>query len=310
MASRLQRSGVSKPRTDDLTSTAPLNDETNDSAPGKPLREEGQAAPSVGTSWPLQLLELAQSAKTWYLDNRPRIEAGVSAFVGMAIELANATHKAFTQRLQVYPQLFAAITPLAKRGWFISLHFGLSELDELAVISATKPEADLDKRLGELYAEDLSLHASEIAKKFPDRAFAINAAAAAHARGEFALSVPVFFIQADGICFVGAGKHLFQGQQSENFISHAQNELLSDKYPNSDSTMLSFYNLLWKILLTSMSDRLPLQYSPKERGHHQYAGLNRHTILHGIAGSEYATEENSLKAFSLLSCVASLLATD
>lgn len=56
--------------------------------------------------------------------------------------------------------------------------------------------------------------------------------------------------------------------------------------------------------------KLPLGYSKKERESLNYVGINRHTVLHGDATKDDATKENSLKAFSFLSYIASLAKVD
>lgn len=50
-------------------------------------------------------------------------------------------------------------------------------------------------------------------------------------------------------------------------------------------------------------------YNNKDRERFDYNGLDRYTVLHGFAIEEYATEENSLKAFSLLSSMTALMST-
>ena len=56
-----------------------------------------------------------------------------------------------------------------------------------------------------------------------------------------------------------------------------------------------------------MAEQLPVAYNKAKRDEHGYQGLSRAAVLHGES-LNYATETNSLKAFSLLSYVASLLA--
>ena len=41
---------------------------------------------------------------------------------------------------------------------------------------------------------------AKLSEQLPERAEVLNAAIAAHSRGEYALSTPVFLAQADGIC--------------------------------------------------------------------------------------------------------------
>src|ERR1700687_4183931 len=73
--------------------------------------------------------EVARTVTTY----RPQIEAFRTS-LGEAIRSFEAGHQ---QRLTLYPQLFAQVTPLAQRGWFISGYFGLSEIMELANICGT-----------------------------------------------------------------------------------------------------------------------------------------------------------------------------
>jgi len=70
------------------------------------------------------------------------------------------------------------------------------------------------------------------------------------------------------------------------------------------------FGLLHEIMWLSVSEKLPIGYSKKERRNFNYDGINRHTVLHGIAMEDYATRENSLKAFSFLSYMSSLAKLD
>jgi len=70
--------------------------------------------------------------------------------------------------------------------------------------------------------------------------------------------------------------------------------------------MESALDLLEIEMLNPVSDRQPIGYDPKQRKANSYTGLNRNTVIHGEALEEYATEINSLKAFSLMCCIAAL----
>lgn len=61
------------------------------------------------------------------------------------------------------------------------------------------------------------------------------------------------------------------------------------------------------IIWTSFAEVLPIAYNKSDREKFDYEGLNRNLVMHGLALEEYATEENSLRAFSLLSAVGSLM---
>ncbi len=168
---------------------------------------------------------------------------------------------------------------------------------------------ELETLLEKLYTEDLISHLDSIIAEHPARAFAIRPAVDAHLRGEYALSVPLFFAQAEGICFDNARKYLFQGQSEERVAHVAQLELEALSATPSGNPVIGFYSLLYEIMWTSVSERLPIAYNNRDRERCDYNGLNRNTVLHGLAMEEYATKENSLKAFSLLSCMTALMST-
>ena len=59
-----------------------------------------------------------------------------------------------------------------------------------------------------MYASSIFEHAEDIIKDNMDREFAIRPAVNAHKRGEYALSVPIFFAQAEGILSKKREKYL------------------------------------------------------------------------------------------------------
>jgi hypothetical protein len=257
------------------------------------------------------LIQLGRAFAGWIEKNQPLLASIANGVQGLATEFvgfANRLQTNFDARMEVYPELANCALSLAKRGWFMSGYFGLSELDQLARQAASGGSLDeLETVLAKLYAEDLTDHLNSIVDEHPSRAFAIRPAVDAHSRGEYALSVPLFFAQAEGICFENAKKYLFQGVSEERVAHIAQLELAALAAAPSNNPVMGFYALLYEIMWTSVSERLPIAYNHKDRERFDYNGLNRNTVLHGIAMEEYATEENSLKAFSLLSCMAALM---
>lgn len=92
--------------------------------------------------------------------------------------------------------------------------------------------------------------------------------------------------------------------------SRARAELEAANERTAENPISDFFSLLSSAMWASISEKLPLAYNSVTRDRCGYDGLNRNTVLHGIADEGYATEENSLKAFSLLSFLASLLASE
>lgn len=258
-------------------------------------------------------IELGRAFTGWIERNHPLLKSiatGVQGLTNEIIGIANRMQTHFDARMEVYPELANCALSLARRGWFMSGYFALSELDQLAHQAASgETLEELEALLERLYTEDLTHHLDSIIAEHPARAFAIRPAVDAHLRGEYALSVPLFFAQAEGVCFENARKYLFQGQSDERVSHVAQLELEALSAAPSDNPVMGFYSLLYEIMWTSVSERLPIAYNNKDRQQFDYNGLNRNTVLHGLAMEEYATEENSLKAFSLLSCMTALMST-
>lgn len=253
---------------------------------------------------------IAGVARTFQID-RDAIEAGLRRFSEFMERAEISFQEAQKERAELYPKLRVVMGPLAKRGWFISGNFGVSELMELARRCDSMSDRELDDWMASQYRSSLDEHGESLVKDYPHRAFAIKPALDAHTRGEFALSIPVFFAQAEGICFETLNKYIFTkgkgpGGADENIKAAALERLHRSKANQNKSdpfdTMYFFMEMMW----LPFAEQLPVGYGPKERRLHNYEGLNRNTVMHGL-DLEYATEENSLKAFSMLSHIGTLL---
>ena len=144
------------------------------------------------------------------------------------------------------------------------------------------------------FQENLSTIERRIIHKFPHRENIISTSFAAHNRGEYVLSIPIFLTQADGICHEVVNQYLF---------------IRNNKKPSTAvyvETITS--NSIQHALLSPLSQTLPISASQKERGE-QFNELNRHQVLHGET-LDYGTEVNSLKAISLLNYVSLVLRLD
>ena len=250
--------------------------------------------------------EIAKLDK-WTEHHRVEIQSVLTGVATEFAKLAKSVQESFDARLKVYPNLAQEILPLARRGWFVSQFFGLGDIDELAQCAGTVSADVLDGRIAELYRADLSNQVESILSEFPERAFIFRPAIAAHLRQEYAISIPIFFILTDGICFERRKKYLFVGKEDEHVSTLAKDELEALKRADDENLIMEFFTLTSTIMWSAISERLPIAYNEKNREKYKYFGLNRPMILHGIADESYATEENSLKAFSLLSFMASLM---
>jgi hypothetical protein len=207
------------------------------------------------------------------------------------------------KRAEKYPQFSRNLEEIANQGWFLSLHMGFSSYEELAFSLDYLPESEgrweaLDKAFSSHYSESIDYYLERITGKYPARAFAVRPAVAAHLRGEYALSVPVFFSQAEGILRDETARELFTKQGG-----HISSYALAQRgdAPDGADWFGYFDDAIWAPLCGD----LPIAWGPRQREQAGYSGLNRNTTLHGI-DLGYATEVNSLKAFSLLCYVAGL----
>jgi len=256
-----------------------------------------------------QLAILTQKINTW-VPNQRFIESLASGAQKFA-ELGIALRRAYEKRFEHYPRLAENLDNLANQGWFVSVDLPLSVYEELA-FSLERLATDPDKAalVDALFVECFQPEIEELCKNLvednPHRAFAIQPAVAAHLRGEYALSVPVFFSQAEGIVRDRTERELFtrpKGKPWEHVNDWAKKKRVS--VLQTEDPFEHFEDALWSPLALD----LPITWSPQKRREHEYTGLNRNTTLHGI-DLGYASEVNSLKAFSLLCYVSSVFSSD
>lgn len=217
-------------------------------------------------------------------------------------ETFDRLNEANKERAKAYPQLAKNIQEIAKQGWFLSLHMDFSSYEKLAFSLNSIPEGEkrreaLDRAFSKCYSEQIGYFLDEILKRYPAREFAVRPAVNAHSRGEYALSIPVFFSQAEGILRDETEKELFTKRGHISDYAEEQRK----EIPDPADFFLHFDDAIWAPLCGD----LPIAWGPQERKENKYDGLNRNTTLHGI-DLNYASEVNSLKAFSLLSYVAGL----
>lgn len=275
------------------------------------------------------LAALQQTAKRfsdgiqqWSIENRDRIDAAIQAFnqgmagLGAIIVAANekwakhiapiikAAVETYQARLAAYPKLSLKIDVLAKNGWFVCLPMlDFHELDRLA--AAELDDEALCSYVEDLYERHFDEFVENICNEFPERAAIVRQAAQAHIAGNYALTVPVFFAQADGVCSQRLQKYIFMSGRDnrENIMPVAEAKVaeLLDKE--------GLFEVLDLVMWLPFKDKPPVALTKGKRETIGYTGLNRNDVLHGDS-LDYGTKTNSLKAFSMLSHVAALLAAD
>lgn len=206
-------------------------------------------------------------------------------------------------RSEKYPNLSSNLKEFAAQSWFLSLVMDVRSYEELGFIvdgvdDPVQRITVIETSFSDYYRENIDWLGEVVIEKVPEREFAIAPALAAHARGEYVLSIPVFLSQAEGVLRDITSAELFTKFQSiSSYASAKRSEI------NFDESWIGFSDdAYW----AQLSDDLPIAWGPKQRERNNYTGLNRNTTLHGI-DKGYATEINSLKVFSLLCHVIGLI---
>lgn len=206
-------------------------------------------------------------------------------------------------RMEKYPNLAGNLKEIATHSWFTSLIMDFRSYEELGFVidglkGGEQKSALIETTFFSYFQENIGWLGKVVIEKSPQRAFAIAPALLAHARGEYALSVPVFLSQAEGVLRDVTSTELFTKLQNISVYASAKRSEV-----NFDESWLGFSDdAYW----AQLSDDLPIGWNKKQRDKNNYNGFNRNTTLHGI-DMHYDTEVNSLKAFSLLCHVVGLI---
>lgn len=201
----------------------------------------------------------------------------------------------FTKNLATLPERTRkSLMVLAKHGWYFDPEMPFAGIRELEN-ALEKGDIDaVNQELIEYFSERLSEIEENIKKKFPARASILESTFNAHRRKEYALSIPVFLIQADGICFDLINKQLYSKRKNTPVVAEYAETITTDVFRSA--------------LLYPLTQPLPVSASANERPA-EFNDLNRHQVIHGET-TNYDTEIHSFKAISLLNYVSYVLSQD
>ena len=213
------------------------------------------------------------------------------------IELDEQAAKALArtqERMKQVPGEMAQLSvQLAKRGWYVWMDMPFSLLYAVRDALNEKRFEIVGRALMRYFKKEGRRIESTMRETFPNRGAILKSAFRADRRKDYALSVPVFLAQADGICSELLGVGFYSRRKGTPRTASAaarfrQTEIMS--------------GLLEPLRVTG-----PLNALEDER--HDYPDvLNRHEVLHGKSMG-YATPLSSFRAFSLLAYVGSALVT-
>ena len=180
-------------------------------------------------------------------------------------------------------------TPLlAKRGWYCEMNMPFQVLNVLKVAFQSGDFGKVDAIMAGYVQHHLKGIMCSCEKSFPGRWPILKLAFLAHRKKQYALSIPVFLAQADGICNEIFGVQLYKRK---------------NKVPVTAGR-------LQPLVDTDLSDAFlePLRIGGAISAYDDEAAkapdlLNRHQVLHGLS-IDYGTELNSFRSISLIAYVA------
>ena len=187
-----------------------------------------------------------------------------------------------------------ALMALAQYGWYFDLEMSFSEIWEIENILESGDIETANTFLFQHFTERIPEIEQRLREKHPSRAKIFRSAFNAHQQKEYALSVPAFLIQADGICFDLINKQLYSKRNKIPVLNEYAKSIASDTFQSA--------------LLYPLTQPIPITASSHERTE-DFNELNRHQVIHGES-TNYDIEINSLKAISLLSYVSYVLSQD
>ena len=180
-----------------------------------------------------------------------------------------------------------ALQRLGEEGWFLDPEMPATLLQEIELLFDEHPD-EMAEWLSDFFRTRLDIIERALTDSYPHRGHLFQQAFEAHREEKYILSIPVFLTQADGIF----GERTSERQNL--FISRQRERACSEYVSQTSDNYIVIY-------LHPLSVLLPLWMNQYERaeGGDSFVGLNRHQVLHGES-VDYGTEQNSLKAISLL----------
>lgn len=189
------------------------------------------------------------------------------------------------QQFRELPQIIRdRLSSLLRHGWFIDPDMSFPDIHPLSKFFDSGDVETAEAWLIDYYRGNADTIEQKLLAAFPARATVLSSAFKAHRQGDYALSVPVFLLQADGICQeCTGGRQLFSKKDSGGVRG------LIKQLPEDDLGRAMLDVFIEDSDLVRNTHELPSDFN----------GLNRHKVLHGI-DSGYGSEVNSLRAMSLL----------
>jgi len=166
--------------------------------------------------------------------------------------------------------------------WYFDPEMNADEFFALAELVDRKDESAINQTMVEHFRARLEAIESDLSAKHGKRTRILAEAFRSHRGQRYALSIPVFLTQADGISRELIGAEYFMPSKSKGFVERLLQEVAGDL----------FLEAALRTLRPTGAMRVPT--SEMKDG-----SFNRHGVIHG-SDVDYDNELNSLKAISVL----------
>lgn len=193
----------------------------------------------------------------------------------------------------------ADLVYLAGRGWYPWTGFRPWSLAMQQVVDG-RDDIAVDATLADALEAALPVGIPDLIRRRPARRSVLEAAHAAHDRGDYLLAIPALLAQADGICHDVLATSLF-GHERGDGRRPATARTIEDRVPTLHTRKRGLRGLTNSLLLP-----LTFESSLGGRAGREPAGpLNRHAVMHGLA-SDYGSRANSCRAWAAVLWIDSL----
>lgn len=176
----------------------------------------------------------------------------------------------------------------AKHGWYVEPRMDLYYLDNENIFDENSEEGDL--LFSNYYEREFDSIVCRIVGNNKHRSAILEDARRAHLNGSYNLSVPVFLLQADGICWDKFEEQAY-AKTKKGDRAKIYDKINSDENGSNNS----FLKLLSAVFSIPMPINENSMYSCTQK-------LNRHSVIHGTE-SNYGTKLNSLKSLLFVSFI-------
>lgn len=201
---------------------------------------------------------------------------------------------------ETYEEIFALRLALLDRGWYLSPDVRFGTVLQLLANQRSVDPAALDRAMAEITRTRVLAIATAAAEGWAHRGELIAEASEAHAAGRYGSSVLLVLSQADGIAQEMFGQGLFAtefaGGERRPRVAKAMDRVLDEIRSRLGEAMLQEYFGYFLQHVSALHLRQPELQAGRSG---MFGPLNRHAAIHGD-DVDFATEQNSLRAFSLL----------